>query len=184
MSAPDTLAMFEPVHPYISPAHRVKFATEPWERDGAARLRRAVFCTEQRIFAGDDRDAIDDHAIAIVALASACGWEDEVVGTVRIHRGPGGWWGSRLAVAVPYRRQAGLGTSLIRLAVSSAHGMGATRFRAQVQARNAPLFHRLHWRTLEEGAFHGQPHHLMEADLAHYPAILDGQVGFVTRTAA
>lgn len=187
MSGRDSLAMFDPVHPYISPAHRVKFATEAWERAGAARLRRAVFCAEQRIFERCDRDAIDAQAIPLVALASACGWEDEVVGTVRIHRGtegPGDWWGSRLAVAGPYRRQAGLGTSLIRLAVSAAHGLGATRFRAQVQAQNARLFERLHWRSLSETTFHGQPHHLMEADLAHYPAIADGRIGFTTRTAA
>ncbi|MEO1460061.1 MAG: MSMEG_0567/Sll0786 family nitrogen starvation N-acetyltransferase [Pseudomonadota bacterium] len=178
--------MFEPVHPYISPAHRVKFATEAWEIDGAKRLRKAVFVGEQQVFDRDDGDAVDAHAITIVALSSACGCDDEVTGTVRIHRGAaaGEWWGSRLAVARDYRRQAGLGTSLIRLAVSSAHAMGCTRFLAKVQSRNALLFQRLHWRTLEEMEYHGQPHHFMEADLAHYPPIADGARGFVTRTAA
>lgn len=178
--------MFEPVHPYISPAHRVKFATEPWEHAGALRLRRAVFVDEQRLFQADDADALDGTAITIVALATSCGWEDEVVGTVRIHRGdaPGEWWGSRLAVARAYRRQAGLGTSLIRLAVSSAQAMDCTRFFARVQSRNAILFQRLHWRTLAEVDHCGQPHHLMQADLAHYPPIADGARGFLTRTAA
>lgn len=179
--------MFEPVQPYISPAHRVKFATEAWERAGAARLRRAVFCAEQGLFEADDRDATDDHAIPIVALAASCGQEDEVVGTVRIHRDEKVdhvWWGSRLAVARAYRRQAGLGTSLIRLAVSSAHARGCRTFLANVQSRNALLFQRLHWRTLEQIDFCGQPHHFMEADLAHYPPIANGEVGFTTRTAA
>lgn len=178
--------IFEPVHPYISPSHRVKFATFPWEVEGARRLRRAVFVNEQKVFDRDDADQIDAEAITIVALASSCGWEDEVVGTVRIHRGaePNEWWGSRLAVARDYRRQAGLGTSLIRLAVSSAHAMGCTRFLAKVQSRNALLFQRLHWETLEELDYHGQPHHFMEADLAFYPPIADGATGFVTRTAA
>jgi len=176
--------MFEPVHPYISPSHRVKFAALAWELEGAARLRRAVFCEEQKIFEKDDRDAIDAHAIGIVALADLCGWEDEVVGTVRIHRGvtENEWWGSRLAVRKDYRRQAGLGTSLIRLAVSSAHARGCTRFLANVQSRNAILFQRLHWTSLGEVSFHGQPHHHMEADLAFYPPIHDGATGFVTRT--
>lgn len=178
--------MLEPIRPYISPDHRVKHATEAWERAGAARLRRAVFCREQHIFKGDDRDAADARAFCIVALSTACGCEDEVVGTVRIHRGEpdGEWWGSRLAVAEAYRGQAGLGTSLIRLAVSSAHAMGCTRFLARVQSRNALLFRRLHWRTLERIDYCGLEHHLMQADLAFYPPIADGAAGFTTRTAA
>lgn len=177
--------MLEPVHPYISPDHRVKFAMSHWEHAGASSLRRDVFCREQGIFQHDDIDAIDDHATVIVALASHCGIEDEVVGTVRIHRGEidGEWWGSRLAVRKDYRRQAGLGTSLIRLAVSSANAVGCDRFFAHVQSRNLLLFQRLHWHSLGEVTFHGQPHHRMEADLAFYPPIHEGAVGFVTRTA-
>lgn len=177
--------IFEPVHPYISPQHRVKFAIWPWERDGAARLRRDVFCTEQGIFDEDDRDAIDDRAVTIVALSGQCGSDDEVVGTVRIHTGEaaGKWWGSRLAVRRDYRRQAGLGTSLIRLAVSSAHAQGATSFLANVQSRNVLLFQRLRWTSLGETDINGHPHHHMAADLAFYPPIADGATGFVTRTA-
>ncbi|KQT43204.1 histone acetyltransferase [Aureimonas sp. Leaf454] len=177
--------MLEPVHPSLSAAHRVKFATEPWEMRGAEGLRRAVFCDEQGLFAGDDGDAIDAVAIAIVAVSDTCGQSDEVVGTVRIHEAePGLWWGSRLAVAKAYRRQAGLGTSLIRLAVSSAHARGATRFLAHVQSRNALLFQRLHWRTLAQTSLHGQPHHLMEADLSCYPPIANGVAGFLALTRA
>ena len=181
--------LLEPVYPYISASHRVKFATEDWEIRGAAKLRRAVFCEEQKIFEGDDRDAIDDRAITIVALSANCGESDEVVGTVRIHTAEADtaeatavdtWWGSRLAVAKPYRRQVGLGTALIRLAVSSAHARGCQRFFAQVQSRNALLFQRLHWETLEQTEIFGHPHHLMQADLAFYPPILDGSAGFVS----
>lgn len=176
--------IFEPVHPYIAPAHRVKFATEFWEKRGAAALRRDVFCAEQHIFEGDDRDLIDESAIPIVALAENCGQSDEVVGTVRIHEAENGtWWGSRLAVAKPYRRQVGLGTSLIRLAVSTAHARGCTRFIAYVQSRNALLFQRLHWETLDETEIHGHPHHFMRADLAFYPPILDGAAGFIAKGA-
>ena len=69
-----------------------------------------MFCDEQGIFAGDDRDAIDDVAIPIVALVLLGVAADEVVGTVRIHEAePGLWWGSRLAVAADYRRIGALG---------------------------------------------------------------------------
>ena len=79
---------------------------------------------------------------------------------------PGLWWGSRLAVARPYRKVGAIGTSLIRLAVGSAHARGCRRFLAHVQSQNAPLFHALHWQTLDEVMLHGHPHHFMQADLA------------------
>jgi putative N-acetyltransferase (TIGR04045 family) len=171
--------IFEPFRPFLAPDFRVKFATARWERDGAAALRRQVFCSEQGIFIGDDRDAVDDIAIPIVALSSLAVADDDVVGCVRIHEADLGlWWGSRLAVAPAYRKMGALGTSLIRLAVGSARARGCRRFLAQVQSGNAALFHALHWRTLQETTLHGRPHHLMEADLAAYPAIHDPEVGF------
>jgi putative N-acetyltransferase (TIGR04045 family) len=169
----------DPFPPFLSPEYRVKFATDPWEKRGAATLRRAVFCAEQGIFAGDDRDAIDDVAIPIVAISSLGVAADAVVGTVRIHRPePGLWWGSRLAVAQEYRKVGALGAALIRLAVGSAHARGARAFYAHVQSRNALLFQRLHWETLERLELHGRPHHLMRADLAYYPPIEDAETGF------
>ncbi|MBH0237370.1 MSMEG_0567/Sll0786 family nitrogen starvation N-acetyltransferase [Methylobrevis albus] len=173
--------MFEPVRPYLACAYQVKFATSPWERRGAAELRRRVFCEEQGLFGGDDRDAIDAVSIPIVALASLSIVDDEVAGTVRIHEPePGLWWGSRLAVAPAYRRVGALGAALIRLAVSSAHARGCHTFLAHVQAQNAPLFHRVHWETLEVVDLHGRPHHRMRADLAHYPPIDDAETGFLS----
>jgi putative N-acetyltransferase (TIGR04045 family) len=173
--------LIEPFRPFVASEFRVKLATEAWEVHGAAALRRQVFCTEQGIFERDDRDALDERAIPIVALAHVFGWPDQVVGTVRIdEREPGLWWGSRLAVDADHRRLGALGTSLIRLAVTTAHDRGCRRFLAHVQAANAPLFHRLHWHTLEEVALFGRPHHFMEADLDFYPPCHDGDTGFLT----
>jgi putative N-acetyltransferase (TIGR04045 family) len=173
--------MFEPFPAFLPSEYRVKFATEGWERREAAALRREVFCREQGIFAADDRDAIDDVAIPIVALSSFSIAPQEVVGTVRIHEAERGvWWGSRLAVSAPYRRVSALGTALIRLAVSSAHARGCRRFYAHVQSQNAPLFQRLGWSTLEETEFHGRPHHFMQADLRRYPPIADAATGFLS----
>jgi putative N-acetyltransferase (TIGR04045 family) len=173
--------IFEPFPVFLPAEYRVKFATDPWELREAAALRRLVFCEEQGIFAGDDRDDIDAVAIPLVVISSLGVAPHDVVGTVRIHEAePGVWWGSRLAVAPPYRRIGALGSALIRLAVCSAHARGCRRFYAHVQSQNAVLFRRLHWRTLEEIELRGRPHHFMEADLAHYPPIADPEIGFLS----
>jgi putative N-acetyltransferase (TIGR04045 family) len=173
--------IFDPFPVFLPSQYRVKFATEAWEFREAAALRRQVFCVEQQVFADHDRDAIDEVAIPIVAISSFGVVAHEVVGTVRIHESePGTWWGSRLAVAADYRKIGALGTALIRLAVSSAHARGCRRFLAHVQSQNALLFRRLHWHTLEVTAFHGRPHHYMQADLARYPPIADAETGFLS----
>jgi putative N-acetyltransferase (TIGR04045 family) len=164
---------------------RVKWADGGWEINQARRLRRAVFCDEQRVFAGDDLDAIDTHAQTIVALSCIGGMNDQVVGTVRIHLdeekgGDGVWWGSRLAVDPAFRKHGRLGAALIRLAVSSAHARGCSVFLAHVQAQNRPLFEKLSWQALREESLHGRPHVLMQADLATYPPCHDPLTGFVT----
>lgn len=157
----------------------VKLAASEEERAGAFELRRRIFCAEQGLFAADDHDAIDAHALSIVALARLPGGSGPVVGTVRIHAAaePGVWWGSRLGVEPAHRRVGSLGAALIRFAVSTAHARGCARFLAHVQSQNAALFHRLHWRSLDEVTLHGRPHHLMEAELAFYPPEPAGELG-------
>jgi putative N-acetyltransferase (TIGR04045 family) len=171
--------MFEPFAAFVPSEFQVKFATDPWEKRGAAALRRRVFCEEQGLFAGDDRDALDDIAIALVAISLVGVAADQVVGTVRIHEAePGIWWGSRLAVAEGYRKVGALGAGLIRLAVSSAHARGCERFLAHVQSQNVLLFSKLHWRSLGTCDLHGRPHHHMEAELAFYPPVASPETGF------
>nr|WP_315248287.1 MSMEG_0567/Sll0786 family nitrogen starvation N-acetyltransferase [uncultured Duganella sp.] len=156
---------------------RVKLATSRAERDAARLLRHAVFCQEQGLFDGDDRDDIDTTALTLVAIAGA---GDEVVGTVRIHHaGDQIWWGSRLAVARPARRQAAVGTGLIRLAVGSAQALGCRTFLAHVQQQNVAMFEQLHWQLLNSLHMHGRQHSLMRADLSFYPPIRDADVGFL-----
>ena len=162
---------------------RVKWAATDWEREQALALRRAVFCAEQGIFLGDDRDAIDERAQLIVALSCVGGAPDAMVGTVRIHEeSPELWWGSRLAVHAAFRHHGRIGATLIRLAVSSAHARGCREFLAHVQSQNAAMFERLHWRSLQRETLHGRPHDLMRADLAHYAPCDKPYAGFVTRS--
>lgn len=162
---------------HVPGEYRIRPAAAAWEVAGCRALRRAVFCGEQALFDGDDTDALDAVAIPLAALACVAGIESEVVGTVRIHEdAPGVWSGSRLAVDRRVRRVAGIGTSLIRLAVGMARGRGCTVFTAHVQAANAPLFHALHWRTLAEVTLHGAPHHRMQAELAFYAPLPAGDI--------
>ena len=168
--------------PFVPAAYSVKRAIDAWEIRDAFALRRQVFCTEQRLFPQDDRDDIDARATLIVALSWNAGLAEQVVGTVRIHaEDDGRWRGSRLAVARGYRRTAGLGGALIRIAVGSAHARGCTRFLATVQAANVGFFQSLRWRLLDRVEVRGAPHGLMEADLAYYPPCSPGACAVVAQ---
>lgn len=142
-----------------------RLARAPRERDAYFELRRAIFCVEQGLFAGDDVDACDADAHPIVCLHDGA----RVVGVVRIwETAPGDWWGGRLGVDADFRAAAVVGRRLVQTAVGTARAWGARRFRATVQRANVAFFRRLRWRTLEELELFGQPHHLMEADLTWY----------------
>ncbi len=161
--------MTPPFH-YMPGEFFIKEANEAWELSGCAQLRRQVFCVEQQLFDRDDGDLIDSRAISIAALACVMGQPDQVVGVVRIHETkPGHWFGSRLAVQAEFRSGAALGQKLIQHAVCTANARGARQFRAHVQLQNARFFARLHWQALSPSEVCGQPHLLMQADLAHYP---------------
>ncbi len=158
----------------------IKWATSAWEIEQAMQIRKDVFCEEQGIFDGNDKDAIDEKAQIIVALSCEAGHPDAVVGTVRIHEEePGVWFGSRLAVHQKFRSQGKLGASLIKLAVSSANWVGCTTFLAHVQSQNVPLFRRLHWDILQQETLLNRSHHLMQARLDKYPAFKKPTEGFV-----
>ncbi|MBB4008061.1 MSMEG_0567/Sll0786 family nitrogen starvation N-acetyltransferase [Allorhizobium taibaishanense] len=167
---------------FISPEFIIRAATEAWEVAGALRLRHQVFVEEQKIFAEHDRDAVDEIALPLVAIATVAAEPSDVVGTVRIHQSSSGiWWGSRLAVAPDYRRVGRLGAELIRLAVSTANGVGCHEFNAHVQMQNVPLFRRLHWEALGQVDLHGVPHMRMQAALSYYPAIGNPATGWSAR---
>jgi putative N-acetyltransferase (TIGR04045 family) len=137
------------------------------------RLRHEVFVTEQRLFAGTDRDEHDDDPRTVVLLARSSGGPGagEVLGGVRLHPVTGhglsapdlGWWrGSRLAVAQDSRLIHGIGAALVRAACAEAESRGALRFDATVQARHETLFRRLGWMPRERLDLHGTPHVIMD----------------------
>jgi putative N-acetyltransferase (TIGR04045 family) len=161
----------------VSRIYRFELAKTVTELTAYFDLRRQIFCREQGLFIGSDRDEIDRSAYPIVALAPArhiyepdlARWE-RVVGVVRIYETePGSWYGGRLGVHPDHRRGGSVGRGLIEKAVTTANAWGCRRFLATVQSPNARFFQRLHWKTLEELTILDRPHHLMEADLAYYP---------------
>jgi putative N-acetyltransferase (TIGR04045 family) len=161
-------------NPAVTATRALRFETrvarDARERAAYFALRRAIFCDEQGLFSDDDRDADDAAAIPIVCLATAPGEVARVVGVVRTwEEAPGDWWGGRLGVDRDFRTVGAIGRWLVQTAVGSARAWGAWRFRATVQQANVVFFRRLRWQSRAELEILGRAHHLMEADLTHYP---------------
>jgi putative N-acetyltransferase (TIGR04045 family) len=133
-SAPDTLGF------------TCRPADGPVELATHHEIRRAVFVTEQGLFAVDDRDSHDLDAATIHVL----GLDDGVsAGTVRLYPlGDTIWKGDRLAVLPEHRHSGGLGAALVRYAVATAGALGGTRMEAQVQVANVRFFRALGWAAL------------------------------------
>ena len=151
--------------------YRFELAASPAEVQAYYDLRRAIFCEEQGLFEGSDRDLKDDHAYPIVALYQESPEANPlVVGVVRIYEiAPRIWYGGRLGTHPDFRRGWRIGKGLINKAVTTANTWGCDQFLATVQQQNVRFFQRLHWDSKEELEIRGLAHHHMEADLAYYP---------------
>lgn len=150
-----------------------KLATTPEELEAYFRLRHSIFVQEQGLFLTHDLDEHDQVAYPIIALEQESPILDvnpEVLGVVRIYEPePGLWYGGRLGVHPEYRRAGRIGKGLIYKAVTTATTWGCHQFLATVQLQNVRFFQRFHWTSQQEIELCGSAHHLMEADLAHYP---------------
>lgn len=153
-------------------------ATEDRRRmDAYMRLRRREFVELQGLFAGEDFDAADrdPHTRTLVALAP----RGAVLGGVRLHpahEGPEiGWWrGSRLVVGAAASTRRGLiGAALVRAACATALGVGALRFDAHVQQRQAKFFARLGWERVGPITVAGVAHQLMRWPVDRFAALVE-----------
>lgn len=127
------------------------------------RIRRAVFCDEQHLFDGSDRDGRDDDPATVHVLGLVDG---QPAGSVRLYPLTGALWhGDRLAVLPEYRRSR-IGAQLVRLAVALGGERGGERMQARVQLRNVPFFVHLGWTPTVPPADHlGMPHQWMAIPL-------------------
>ena len=76
--------VFDPFNRFTPPDFVFKIARTQEEIAGFWTLRQAIFCDEQKVFRGSDRDEFDTSAIPIVCETLIAGMEDTVVGVVRI----------------------------------------------------------------------------------------------------
>lgn len=147
-----------------------ELARSPQDIRAYFRLRQAIFCEEQGLFADHDEDDTDAVSYPIIAVENDVIAGKRVVGVVRIYEEqPRQWYGGRLGVHPSYRRVGRIGKGLIHKAVTTANTWGCDRFLATVQLQNVRFFRRQHWTSIQEITVCDRPHHLMEADLNFYP---------------
>lgn len=145
-----------------------RLVTHSDELEAHFAVRRAVFVTEQGIFADSDLDERDTAPETLRVV----GFVDGVpAGTVRLFPldplDPGGdWQGDRLAVRPGFRTY-GLGAPLVRFAVATAGARGGARMIAHIQPANRTFFRRLGWTQQgETETYVGLPHLLMTIPLS------------------
>jgi putative N-acetyltransferase (TIGR04045 family) len=145
-----------------------RVARDARERAEHFAIRRAVFCDEQGLFAGDDRDERDDDPATLHVL----GVEDGMGGgAVRLYPldERGLWKGDRLAV-VPELRHTRLGAALVRFAVRTAGELGGKRMVAMIQLPHVRFFAALGWGADGPVAtYHGREHQPMAISLGPGP---------------
>lgn len=142
------------------PAAACRLVHTAAEREIHFAIRRAVFVAEQRLFDGDDRDALDERPRTLHAIGLTDG---RVGGTVRLYpfSAPGLWKGDRLAV-LPALRRGLLGGELVRFAVRTAGERGGERMVAMIQLPNVAFFEALGWRRSGRPVpYHGVAHQPM-----------------------
>lgn len=164
----------------MTSSYTYKLAASASEYEAYCELRQRIFAEEQGLFEQNDEDQWDAIAYPIVALDTL----HQVVGVVRIYEvEPEVWYGGRLGVHPDYRRVGQIGRGLIYKAVTTANTWGCRQFLATVQLQNVKFFRRQHWHSLEEIVICDRPHHLMQADLEHYPPGSEPRppVGYWTR---
>lgn len=146
-------------HRGVEPEFIVQPCTGTAESNAYRSLRRATFVAEQGLFAGTDRDDVDDDPRTVVLVA--LDREGVVLGGVRLAPCTAtdlGWWsGSRLVVAAA-ARTSGVGPALVRAACAHAESRGVLRFDATVQKRSEQLFTRLGWVRRGDVEVAGTPH--------------------------
>lgn len=166
--------------PRTTSAYLIGPAADAAQLAAYRRLRAQEFVRTQRLFAGSDRDDVDDDPRTVVLVAVADG--GSVLGGVRLAPvcDPDiGWWtGSRL-VTSHAARAGGVGAALVRAACAYAEGAGVLRFEAAVQRRHVPLFAGIGWETGGPCTVAGTTHELMRWPLRGAQRLADATKSFL-----
>ena len=123
------------------------------ELEAALKLRYEVFCVEQGVPRGDERDGRDHDALHLVALVHG-----EVVATCRLVFVGTVVQFSRLAVARSARRQ-GIATALLSLADAETLRRGANRIVLHAQTYARSLY--------EQAGYVARGREFVEANIEH-----------------
>ena len=105
----------------------VRPARDSDEVEAALALREQVFCVEQGVELGADRDGLDDYAIQLVAVE-----DGRVIGTCRVLIEGGVGRLGRMAVEARSRGR-GLGPAILAAAERAARDAGARLMRLHAQ---------------------------------------------------
>jgi putative N-acetyltransferase (TIGR04045 family) len=174
------LAGSRPPAPFL-----IRRAGDAADLAGYRRLRKNEFVDEQGLFAGSDRDDIDDDPRTVVLVAAEA--SGAVLGGVRLApvgaRDLGWWTGSRLVTAAG-ARSSGVGPALIRAACAHVESAGVLRFEATVQRRYQSLFTALGWDSLGDTDVAGQPHVWMRWPLNPFHGLTQATKSFLGDTLA
>ncbi len=131
----------------------IKVALSPEDRLKAFMVRCVVFCGEQRIPYGIERDEFED--IAIHVLGEIAG---EPVAAGRLRCLPDHAKLERIAVRSPFRGR-GAGSEITRFLLKLARERGYSSFRMNAQAHTVEFYRRLGFRAVGDI--------FLEADIEH-----------------
>lgn len=140
--------------PGPSAAPQLRWARDSAQIELALRLRERVFCDEQGVPPSEERDALDDRALHMVAVAPG----GEVVGTLRLVVCDELARVGRIAVDAGWRRR-GIASAMLGVALDAARRRGCSEARLAAQVKAVGLYEQAGFRTVSD--------HFQQAGIAH-----------------
>ena len=119
-----------------TPPFELRWAQNAADVQQALRVRVNVFCHEQGVPLSEERDALDDRAVHLLAVG-----ERRVVGTLRLLTAAGVAKVGRVAVERDWRGR-GVASSMLRTALATAREQGCREARLASQTAATGLYSR------------------------------------------
>ena len=132
---------------------QIRRVRTPAELEAAMALRYEVFCREQGVPPGEERDGRDHDALHLIAVD-----DDRLLATCRLVFVGATVQFSRLAVATPVRRR-GIASAMLRAADDETRAGGANRIVLHAQTYARSLY--------EQAGYVARGREFVEADIEH-----------------